>query len=716
MKTVWTSTAAVVAILAAAGAALAQQGLPGHEDHDHLAQAAQPSAPPAAATTPAAAPAARPVSLEAQRMGTWGFDLAGRDTSVDPGDDFNLYASGTYLRALQIPADRSRYGAFDALAELSQQRTRAIIEGVAAGQDANDPDATRIAALWRSYMDEARIEQLDARPMQADLAAVRAATTREDIARLMGMRSQGKPYDSLFNVGISDDARAPTRYATYVSQGGLGLPDRDYYLQPQFATQKAAYQAYVAQMLEMAGWENPAERAAQVVAFETRIAEGSWNRVDRRNRDRTYNPMTTAELTAAAPGFPWATFMGELQLGDVQRVVVSENTAVPRLAAAFAETEVETLKAWQAFHVVDNVAPLLSRRFVDAHFAFRGRTLSGQPQNQERWKRGVSFVNGSVGEGVGRLYAARYYPPESQARMAELIANVREAMGRRIQALPWMTEATKREAMAKLETFDPRIGRPATWRDYSAIEARPDDLYGNAQRVGAYEWRRRVARKDGPVDRAEWGMLPQTVNASYAPTRNAITFPAAILQPPFFDPNADPAVNYGAIGGVIGHEISHGFDDQGRKSDGQGMLRDWWTPADATAFEAQATRLGAQYDAFEPLPGARVQGRLTMGENIGDLAGLTIALEAYRASLNGRPAPVIDGLTGEQRVFLGWAQVWRQGIRPERLRQDLATDPHSPAQYRVNGTVRNIDAWYEAFDVQPGDALYIAPADRVRLW
>ena len=703
MNRAWTYAAAA-AVIAAAGASFAQPPAA-------RPAAATPAARPVAA---AATPTARP-SLEAARMGTWGVDLAGRDTTVDPGDDFNLWASGTYLRNLQIPADRSRFGAFDALGELSQHRTRDIIERTAAGGNASDPDAQRISALWRSYMDETRLEQLDARPMQADLARIRAAGDRDALARLMG-RANETFYDSLFNVGVNDDAKAPTRYAVYLSQSGLGLPDRDYYLQPSFAEKKAAYQVYVAQLLGMAGWANPAEAAARIVELETRIAQASWTRIESRDRDRTYNEMTVAQLATMAPGFPWRTFLQEARLGDTTRVVVSQNTALPRLAAIWAEADLDTLKAWQAFHLVDNAAPLLSRRFVDAQFAFRGQTLSGQPQIQERWKRSVGFVNGGVGEAVGRLYVARYYPPEARAQMDTLVANVTSAMRARIEGLDWMTAPTRALALEKLSKFDPRIGHPATWRDYSAFQARPDDLYGNAERAQAYEWDRRVARRNGPVDRAEWGMLPQTVNASYSSTRNSITFPAAILQPPFFDPRADPAVNYGAIGGVIGHEISHGFDDQGRKSDGDGVLRDWWTPADAAAFEAQATRLGQQYDAFSPLPGANVQGRLTMGENIGDLAGLTIALEAYRASLNGRPAPVIDGLTGDQRVFLGWAQVWRQGIRDEALRNQLTTDPHSPAQYRVNGTVRNIDAWYEAFDVQPGDELYLPPEQRVRLW
>ena len=715
MKRHWKSAVALAAITVFAGAAAATAQT-GHANHGRRAAATPARTNPARpAANPATASATAETSLVAPRFGSWGFDRAGMDTNVRPGNDFFGFANGTYVRNLQIPADRSRYGMFDALGELSLNRTRAVIEATAAGQNASDADAARISNLWRSYMDEARIERLDAQPLQPQLQAIRAATTREDIARLMG-RGQGDFYDSLFGTYINDDARDPTHYAVYIGQSGLGLPDRDYYLTPQFAEKKAAYQRYVEQMLTMIGWENPAERARQIVEYETRVAQASWTRVESRDRSRTYNPMTIAELQAAAPQFPWAVYMQEAQLGSVNRVVVSQNTAVPRLAALFGSTDVDTLKAWEAFHLADSAAPLLSQRFVNAQFEFRGRTLSGQPQNRDRWKRGVAFVGGNVGEGVGRLYVARYFTPQARERMQVLVRNVLGSMRNRIEHLTWMTPATRTEALSKLDHFTVKIGYPDRWRDYSALQTAPDDLYGNARRGQMFEWRREVNRLNGPVDRTEWGMTPQTVNAYYNPPRNEIVFPAAILQPPFFDPEGDMAINYGGIGGVIGHEISHGFDDQGRRSDGMGVLRDWWSPADATAFEAQTTRLGAQYSAFEPLPGARVQGGLTMGENIGDLAGLTVALDAYRASLNGQPDRVIDGYTGMQRVFLGWAQVWRANQRDDALRQQIATDPHSPSQYRVNGVVRNIDAWYEAFNVQPGDALYVPPEQRVRLW
>jgi putative endopeptidase len=366
--------------------------------------------------------------------------------------------------------------------------------------------------------------------------------------------------------------------------------------------------------------------------------------------------------------------------------------------------------------VADDAAPLLSRPFVDAHYDFRNKELGGQPEQQPRWKRAVAFTNGAIGESVGRVYVARYFPPESKAKMDALVGDIQTALRARIQKLDWMGPETRAKALEKLSKFTVKIGYPATWRDYSKLVLKPDDLYGNASRAAAFDWRRKVVRLNGPVDKSEWGMTPQTVNAYYNASNNEIVFPAAILAPPFFDPNADPAINYGGIGGVIGHETSHGFDDQGRKSDGDGVLRDWWTAQDAAKFKAQTDRLGAQYSAFEPLPGAHVIGGLTMGENIGDMGGLSLALDAYHTSLHGKPAPVIDGLTGDQRVFLGWAQVWREKIRDETLRQRLVTDPHSPAVYRVNGTVRNIDGWYTAFDVKPGDKLYVAPDQRVRIW
>ncbi len=429
-----------------------------------------------------------------------------------------------------------------------------------------------------------------------------------------------------------------------------------------------------------------------------------------------YNPMTPAELAKAAPGFPWQAFFKGAELPPLKRVIVGEKTAFPKIAAIFAKTPIATLQAWQAFDVTSNASSSLSKPFDDAHFAFYGRDLQGVPAQRERWKRATSLVSGQMGEALGHVYVDKYFPAESKAKMLSLVGDLKTALGARIKKLDWMSEATKAKALTKLGMFNVKIGYPNKWRDYSALVTKPDDLFGNVERGGAFEWRRQVARLNKPVDRDEWDMTPQTVNAYYDPTKNEIVFPAAILEPPFFDPKADPAINYGAIGGVIGHEMTHGFDDQGRKYDGTGKLTDWWTKEDAERFDARAKQLVAQYSAFQPLPGAHVNGGLTLGENIADLGGLLLALDAYHASLHGQPAPVIDGLTGDQRVFLGWAQVWKSKIRDDALRQRLATDPHSPAQLRVDGVVHNVDGWYGAYDVKPGEKLYLAPDQRVRIW
>jgi putative endopeptidase len=669
-------------------------------------------AQPKAATTAATAPAA--VSLASPKYGTWGFDKSGMDPSVKPGDDFFKYANGKWAERTEIPSDRVRFGNFDVLAQLSENRVHAILDDALAGK-VQDPDAAKIAAAYASFMDEATVEKLDAKPIAPELAQVRAVKTRDQMTALMG-KANTTGFSTILPVFIGTDAKAPTKYTVMSATGGLGLPDRDYYLQPAFAAQKAKYQAYVEQMLTLAGWAKPAENAKAVVDFETQLAEATWTRVERRNRDKTYNPMSPAELSAATPGFDWNRYLAGTELPKVDRIVVTTNTAFPKFAKIYAETPIETLKAWQAFHLIDGAAPYLSKRFVDASFEFRNKTLAGQPEQRPRWKRAVAFTDGAIGESVGRVYVARYFPPESKAKMDALVGDIRTALKGRIEKLDWMGPETKAKALEKLSKFTVKIGYPVKWKDYSKLTLSKGDLYGNLLRAGAFEWRRDVARLNDPVDKTEWGMTPQTVNAYYNPPNNEIVFPAAILQPPFFDPDADPAINYGGIGGVIGHEISHGFDDQGRKSDGDGVLRDWWTAEDGKKFDAQAAKLGAQYSAFEPLPGAHVVGGLTMGENIGDMGGLSLALDAYHASLKGQPAPVIDGLTGDQRVFLGWAQVWREKIRDEALRQRLVSDPHSPAVYRVNGTIRNIPGWYAAFGVQPGDKLYVAPAERVDIW
>jgi putative endopeptidase len=545
----------------------------------------QQSAAPVAAGATADAGAAR--------YGTWGFDLTGMDKGVKPGDDWYRFVNGAWTDRTAIPADRSSYGAFAVLRDLSEVRMRSLISGYSA-TDAAHPDRMKAAILYSGFMDEALAEKLDAQPLAERLAPVKAAASKDDLARLMGA-SVGGFGASFFGVGVNDDAKNPDVYALYLRQSGLGLGDRDLYLDAKFAPQLARYQQYVAQLLGMAGWADADAAAAKVVAMETQIAKAHWTRAQSRDRDKTYNPTGIAELKAQAPGFGWDAFWAAAGLGKADRVIVAQNSAIPVIAKIFADADLDTLKAWQAFRTTDDIAPLLSKRFVDAQFEFRSKFLNGQPQQRERWKRAVAFTERGIGEGVGRDYVALYFPPASKAKMDTLVANLRVALAGRIDKLAWMSPATRAQAQAKLKGFTVKIGYPDKWRDYSALEVKPGDVVGNAERSGRFEWDYRRNRLGGPVDKAEWGMTPQTVNAYYNPVKNEIVFPAAILQAPFFDPQADDAVNYGGIGGVIGHEISHGFDDQGRKSDGNGVLRDWWTAEDAAKFEALSSRLGAQY-------------------------------------------------------------------------------------------------------------------------
>ena len=653
-------------------------------------------------------------SEDQAEIGVFGFDLNGMDTSVAAGADFNRYANGTWLANTPIPADKASYGMFTVLRDRSDANLRAIIEESAANPSAG-PDAGRIGSMYSSFVDEAAVNALGASPLQHDLDEVRAADTREKLATLMG-RTQYGFGSSLFGVQAFEDLHDPNKTSAYVVQGGLGMPDRDYYLEERFTEQKAAYRAYVEQALTLAGWPNPAQAADEILAFETRIAGEHWTQVENRQIDKIYNPTTVADLTTAAPGFDWAAWATAAGVGAERTLIAANNTAFPGMARIFAETPVSTLQSWEAFHVVDQAGQYLSQPFVDARFNFYGRTLNGQQEDRPRWKRGVALVEGALGESLGREYVARHFPAESKAMMEDLVANLRAAMAVRIQNLDWMSDATKEQALYKLSRFGVKIGYPDEWRAYDGLELVPGDLYGNVERSAAFEWEFNLSKLDRPVNPLEWGMTPQTVNAYYNPPRNEIVFPAAILQAPFFDPRADPAINYGGIGAVIGHEITHGFDDQGRKTDGDGVLRDWWTPEDARKFEERAAVLGAQYSALSPVEGANVNGDLTMGENIADLGGLLMALDAYHMSLNGQPAPVINGLTGDQRVFLGWAQVWRTNSRDQYLRQQVTTDPHSPGMYRAAVSPRNIDAWYEAFGVKPGDEQYLASEARARIW
>jgi putative endopeptidase len=662
------------------------------------------------------------------QYGAWGFDMTGVDKSTKPGDDFFRYANGAWVERTAIPADKSSYSLRLAMTDAVQQRLHDMMENAAAHAD-HEPATLdgKVGAFYKSFMDEERINDLGIRAIEPQLDAVRHADTREMLAALMG-RSNSDVEQSLFNAGIDVDLKDPKHYAVYISQGGLGLPDRDYYLKPEFADKKAAYQAYIVKLLTLAGWVDPDTSAKNVVAFETKIAEASWSKTQQRDPIATYNAMTPSELQTLTEGFAWTEFLHEANLDKLPRIVVAEKTAFPKLAAIFAAEQIDTLQAWQAAHVLDNAAFYLPKPFADAYFELHNKTLDGQQEQAARWKRGVQAVSGgdyllgdridsfgNLGWAVGQLYTAKYFPPESKAKIEELVANLKDAFHARIEKLDWMSPETRQQALKKLDTYTIKVGYPDHPRDYLSVVIRDSDLIGNVVRAGAADWNFQVARLNGPVDRLDWGMTPQT-NDAYNGSLRDIVFPAAILQPPIFDVNADPAMNYGAAGAIIGHELTHGFDDQGRKIDADGSLHDWWTPADAAAFEARAKKLGAQYSAFEPLPGVHINGDLTMGENIADLGGLTLALDAYHHALNGKPAPVLDGYTGDQRVFLGWAQAWRGKLRDDTIRRMVVSDPHSPRMFRVDGVTRNIDAWYDAFGVKPGEKYFIAPADRVHIW
>lgn len=647
-------------------------------------------------------------------IGAFGLDLSAGNSAVKPGDDFFAYASGNWYDHFEIPPDRTSFGAFNQLDELSKQRVRELIEQAAASRPASGTAAQKIGDYYAAYMDQAAIETNGLAPAEGDLKRIAAAATKADVAKLFGMPG----FSSLFDLDLPPDLKNPDRYSVVISQSSLGLPDRDYYLKddPKLQEIRTKYVAYVEQILALGGIADAAARAKEIMAFETAAAKVQWPIEKRRDVDAVYNPRTKKQLLAFAPGFPWQAFLEASSVGARQDLVLSEITAIHDLAELFKSTPLPTLKAYLTFHYLSDHAPYLPKRFDDARFAFYGQTLRGQPQQRERWKRAVDEVNGGLGELVGQLYVARYFPPESKAKMQELVANLRAALSERIDSLEWMTPETKSRAHEKLATFTPKIGYPDQWKDYSALQIRRDDLIGNGRRAAEWRWQYQVARLDKPVDRQEWQMTPQTINAYYNPLNNEIVFPAAILQPPFFDPNADAAVNYGGIGAVIGHEIGHGFDDQGRKFGPDGGLKDWWTQKDADVFKGRVTRLVNQFSAFEALPGLHVNGANTIGENIGDLGGLNMAYHAYHLSLKGKPAPVIDGLTGDQRFFLSWAQVWRTKIRDGQLREYVMSDVHSPPYFRVNGPLPNINEWYDAFNVHPGDKLYIKPEDRVSIW
>jgi putative endopeptidase len=647
-----------------------------------------------------------------ETYGPWGIDLAARNASVKPGDDFFEFANGAWLARNEIPADQSSVSTGREIFNRTQDQLRTLIEASAANP--STPRAAKIGGYYRSFMDEAAIEALDAAPLAPRLAAVAAVRDKAEFATLMA-KTHSAFGSSIFALAVYADAKSPVS-VLYVGQGGLGLPDRDYYLADKFKAKKAAYGAYIARTLKMIGYASPEAAAGAVLDFETRIAEASWAADERRNIDKIYNPMTVAALQTYAPAIDWRSYLDTAGATGAQNIVALENTAIQRIAQLYAATPLETLKAWQTFQIASSASPLLSKRFVDNNFDFAGREMQGTPQNLPRWKRGVDLVQGSLGELIGEEYAAKYFPESSKRIMEGLVANLKTAMAERIKKLAWMSDATKSQALLKLNKMKVMVGFPVKWRDYSKLEIKPNDLVGNVERSAAFEFAYAINKIGKPVDAEEWGMTPQTVNAYNGGLENKIVFPAGILQAPLFNPSADPAVNYGAIGAIIGHEITHGFDDQGRKIDADGRLRDWWTPEDAKRFEAEAEKLAKQYDLYEPVPGSRINGKLTLGENIADLGGLVVALDAYRASLGGKPAPVLDGLTGEQRVFLAYAQGWRGKARDDAVRAQIASDPHSPRKFRVIGPTRNIDDWYAAFGVGPAERYALKPEDRVRIW
>jgi putative endopeptidase len=657
------------------------------------------------------------VPAEKPTFGTWGIDLTGMDRSVKPGDDFFLYANGAWLKTVEIPADRTSTGSFQNLQILSETRMKELVAELEARDPATlNPEEKQLRDLYDAFTDTKQIEARGLDPVKPDLARIAALKTADDVAALMG--DPGFPGDSIVGTGIIPDAKNSNAYVVTVTQSGLGMPDRDYYLRddPALATTRDAYKKYLAGTLTSLGDKDADSRAAAVFALETDIAKAHWAVADRRNADKVYNPMLVKDLAAFAPGFPWETFFKAQGINPDRKVVVRENTAFAPLADLFAKTPIAVWRDYLAIHYIHQMSAFLPKAIDDADFDFYGKVLGGQSQQLPRETRAVRLLDSTLPHPFGKLYVAKYFPPATKAKAEQLVANLLKAYDADIRTITWMSPVTRQKALDKLHAFTPHIGYPDKWRDFSGLDIKRDDLTGNIERSNAFEWNYRLGRIDQAVDRNEWGMTPPTINAYYTQLFNSIFFPAAILQPPFFDPNADDAVNYGGIGAVIGHEISHGFDDQGSKYTGAGILESWWTDDDRKAFEARTGMLGAQFDSYEGLPGLHVNGKLTMGENIGDLSGISIALKAYHASLGGKKAPVLDGFTGDQRFFLAFAQVWRAKYRDGQMRQQILSNPHSPPHFRVDGPTRNIDAWYDAFGVKPGDAMYLPPDQRVRLW
>ena len=649
-----------------------------------------------------------------------GIDLQYVDNSVRAQDNFFNYVSGRWLASTTIPADKSSWGSFAKLHDDTLVQLRKIIEDAAQNRTAAaDSETRKVGDLYASYMDEQRLDALGIAPIQPELDRIATLKSKTEIPALIAHLNRlgvTTPYD----FGVHLDAKDSTRYVADVSQSGLGLPDRDYYLKQDDTKLLAArekYQEFVQTIFRMSGDKEAAESAKNIVALETALAKVQWTKVENRDPVKTYNKLDFTQFSALAPHYDLNAWLVDAGIkGHVDYVIISQPSYLQGFDKVF---DAQPLAVWKSYfeaHLISHYASLLSKPFVDTNFAFKGTALRGIPQNEPRWKRGVSLIERSIGEALGKVYVAQYFPPERKAHMEKLVANLLAAYRQSIDTLDWMSPQTKKEAQIKLAKLHPKIGYPNKWKDYSSVVIRKDDLIGNVDRASQFAYDYEVNKLGKPVDRDEWGMTPQTINAYYNPEMNEIVFPAAILQPPFFDAAADDAVNYGGIGGVIGHEISHGFDDQGSQYDGDGNLRDWWTKEDHAKFNAKTAMLVAQYNAFSPLPGYHVNGALTLGENIADNSGLAIAFKAYQLSLGGKSAPVIDGLTGEQRLYMGWAQVWREKSRDAQTLVRIKTDPHSPAQYRANGSLSNQPGFYAAFGVKPGDKMYLAPQQRVIIW
>lgn len=647
-----------------------------------------------------------------------GIEAGNADDSVRPQDDLYRAANGNWLEQTEIPADKSSYGSFHKLRDESEAALRSIIEEAAAKPDGErSADERKVGDFYSSFMDDERIEQLGVKPLASELARI-DAVSRVGLVPKQLAHFLKQQINSPISGYVHQDAKDPTQYVMDLYQGGLGLPDRDYYLsdEARFVDIRTKYEAHIARMFELAQLPGGAERSRSIVALETELARIQWSKVENRDAVKTYNPMTVTALKALMPIFDWDSFLKRADLPKLKSLVISQPSYFAGLNHLLQSVELPVWKDYFRWRLISATAPYLNKAMVDEQFAFNGGVLSGAKKIRPRWRRGVEVVETALGESLGRIYVARRFPPQAKQRMDDLVQNLLAAYRADVQTLDWMGDETKQKALEKLNKFDPKIGYPKRWRDYSALRVSANDLFGNMQRGAEFDYMRNIRKLGKPIDREEWDMTPQTVNAYYNPEKNEIVFPAAILQPPFFNLHADDAVNYGGIGAVIGHEISHGFDDQGSRYDGDGTLREWWTAEDRRNFDIRTRALIEQYNQYEPVPGLHLNGELTVGENIADLAGLTIAYKAYRLSLGEHAAPVIDGLTGDQRFFLGWAQVWRSKHREQRLVQLIKTDPHSPGEFRCNGVVVNLPGFYEAFDVKKGDKMYLAPEHRIRLW